>query len=121
MSPGTHRMIVDFMAADPGLLPADQWGRVVAAIVSAGYEIGKSDASSEAPDLGAVYKRVEPKVLALLASCAPKGTAVTPEILDKARAGIVEILAAELVLVGLTPTAAHMVAGFMGAAVGMRK
>jgi hypothetical protein len=78
------------------------WFSVIADLAAIGYEIVKSDANSEAPDLSQVYKRVEPKVLALLARCSPKGSTVTPEIIEQARAGIVEILADELVRVART-------------------
>lgn len=98
------------------------WPVVIADLSAVGYEIVKRDAlSDDSPDLSAVYKRVEPKVLALLARCSPKGSKVTPEIIDEARAGIVEILFEELREHGLGEQAARMVAQLMGSAVGVRK
>jgi len=97
------------------------WFSVIDDLRAIGYEIVKSDASSETPDLGAVYKRVEPKVLALLSRCSPRGTTVTPAIIEEARAGIVEILTEELLRSGLGENAARLVAGLMSTAVGVRR
>lgn len=107
------------IATDPEEDVVAQWSRLIVLLRTAGYEIVKSGTSSDPP--ADVYKRVEPKVLALLARCSPKGTKVTPAIIEEARAGIVGILFDELCATGLNERSATMIAQLMGSAVGVRK
>ncbi len=105
------------IACDPNEPMVAQWSRLIGVLRTAGYEIVKSGAPSEAADPGILYRRLQPKLEALLRRVAPKGTKVTPELTAHVRVEILSLVTDELREAGLPAQAIEALAHMFAAAI----